>query len=66
MIERPDPVLPTLPMSVDLSDVYYTSDYSQAVSIPHHVYQVGSLYFATPRKVKLFGVALEGIFIKCA
>ena len=52
MVERPDPVLPTLPMSADLSDVHYTFDYSQAVSIPHHVCQVGPLNFATPRKVQ--------------
>ena len=66
MIERPDPVLPTLPMSADLSDVHYSFDYAQAVSVPHHICQVGPLYFATHRKVQLFGVALEGIFIKCA
>ncbi|XP_061170893.1 uncharacterized protein LOC133180367 [Saccostrea echinata] len=48
-------------MSVDLQHVHYTFDYSQAVSIPHHVCQVGPLYFATPRKVQLFGIAMEGI-----
>ncbi|XP_055999276.1 uncharacterized protein LOC125655365 [Ostrea edulis] len=59
--EQPVPVQAASPMSTELNNVHYTFDYSQAVSIPHHVCQVGPLYFATPRKIQLFGVAMEGI-----
>ncbi|KAK3106537.1 hypothetical protein FSP39_022168 [Pinctada imbricata] len=37
-------------------------DFSQAVSVPHHARQEGPLYFLVPRKLQLFGIAVEGIF----
>uniref|UniRef100_A0A8W8LA80 Uncharacterized protein n=1 Tax=Magallana gigas TaxID=29159 RepID=A0A8W8LA80_MAGGI len=55
---RPAGVIP--PCSTDLKEVHYTFDFSQALSIPHHARQEGPLYFLTPRKVQLFGVAIEG------
>lgn len=55
---RPAGVIP--PCSNDLKEVHYTFDFSQALSIPHHARQEGPLYFLTPRKVQLFGVAIEG------
>ncbi|XP_061192127.1 uncharacterized protein LOC133200324 [Saccostrea echinata] len=55
---RPEGLLP--PCSTDLRHVHYTFDFSQALSIPHHARQEGPLYFLTPRKVQLFGVAIDG------
>lgn len=57
---RPAGLLP--PCSTNLQHVHYTFDFSQALSIPHHARQEGPLYFLTPRKVQLFGVALEGCY----
>ena len=37
-------------------------DFSQAVSVPHHARQDGPLYFLVPRKLQLFGIAVEGFF----
>ncbi|XP_062578888.1 uncharacterized protein LOC134240830 [Saccostrea cucullata] len=56
--ERPTGLIP--PCSTNPSHVHYTFDFSQALSIPHHARQEGPLYFLTPRKVQLFGVAVEG------
>ncbi|XP_056013929.1 uncharacterized protein LOC125667802 [Ostrea edulis] len=59
-VARPAGLLP--PCSTNLQHVHYTFDFSQALSIPHHARQEGPLYFLTPRKVQLFGVALEGCY----
>ena len=32
----------------------------RCVSIPHHSRQVGSLFFKTPRKIKIFGTCMKG------
>ena len=50
------------PCSTDLRKVHYTMDFAQAVSIPHHARQEGPLYFLTPRKIHLFGIAVEGVY----
>ena len=52
---------PAVPCSADLRRVHFTFDFSQCVHIPHHSRQVGPLYFLNPRKVQLFGVAMEGV-----
>ncbi|KAK3088694.1 hypothetical protein FSP39_022485 [Pinctada imbricata] len=57
---RPAGVIP--PCSANLTKVHYTMDFSQAVSVPHHARQEGPLYFLVPRKLQLFGIAVEGIF----
>ncbi|KAK3109177.1 hypothetical protein FSP39_024721 [Pinctada imbricata] len=57
---RPAGVIP--PCSATLTKVHYTMDFSQAVSVPHHARQEGPLYFLVPRKLQLFGIAVEGIF----
>ena len=59
--EVSDPSTPVVPCSTDYSKVHYTFDYSQACTLPHHSRQVGPLYFLNPRKVQLFGVAIEGV-----
>ena len=56
--ERPQGLVP--PCSTDLRNVHYTFDFAQALAVPHHARQEGPLYFLTPRKVQLFGVAIEG------
>ena len=38
---------------------HYSFDYAQQMHIPHDSQQVGPLYFLTPYKVALFGVACE-------
>lgn len=40
--------------------VHYTFDFSQNVCIPHHLRQMGPLYFQTLRKVHIFGVRSDG------
>ncbi|KAK3103697.1 hypothetical protein FSP39_021107 [Pinctada imbricata] len=57
---RPAGVIP--PCSANLTKVHYTMDFSQAVSVPHRARQEGPLYFLVPRKLQLFGIAVEGIF----
>ena len=56
--ERPQGLVP--PCSTDLRNVHYTFDFAQALAVPHHARQEGPLYFLTPLKVQLFGVAIEG------
>ena len=56
--ERPQGLVP--PCSTDLRNVHYTFDFAQALAVPHHARQERPLYFLTPRKVQLFGVAIEG------
>ncbi len=41
--------------------VHYTFDFSQNVSLPHHSRQMGRVYFATLRKVQLFGFRIDGL-----
>ena len=41
-------------------NLHYTFDFAQALAISHHARQEVPLYFLTPRKVQLFGVAIEG------
>lgn len=43
------------------SSLHYTFDYAQSVCLPHHVRQMGPVYFLNLRKVHLFGVCMEGI-----
>lgn len=50
----------TAPLSLPLTDVHYTFDFAQQVTVPHHARQMGPLYFLSPRKVQVFGVAMEG------
>ena len=40
--------------------IHYTFDFSQSVSIPHHSRQMGPLYFASLRKVQIFGFRIDG------
>ena len=56
--ERPQGLVP--PCTTDLRNVNYTFDFAQALAIPHHARQEGLLYFLTPRKIQLLGVAIEG------
>ena len=56
--ERPQGLV--LPCTTDLRNVHYTFDFAQALAITHHARQEGQFYFLTPRKVQLFGVAIEG------
>ena len=51
---------PAAPVSRPLSDVHYTFDFAQGVAVPHHARQMGPLYFLSPLKVQVFGVAMEG------
>jgi len=44
-----------------LKYIHYTFDFSQNVSIPHHLRQMGPLYFTTPRKIQIFGYRINGI-----
>ena len=44
MVERPDPVLPTLPMSADLSDVHYTRLIIHKQYLSHIMFVKSSLY----------------------
>lgn len=48
------------PCSQDINSMHYTIDFAQQVSLPQHSRQVGPLYFATPRKIQVFGVSMEG------
>ena len=41
--------------------VHYTFDFSQNVCLPHHSRQMGPVYFATLRKVQIFGFRIDGI-----
>ena len=50
-------LFPALPISAGINDVHYKF-YNISISC--------SLYFAKPRKVYLFGVAIEGNFINFA
>ena len=43
-----------------LQHVHYTVDFAQSISLPHHTDQVGQLYFVSGKKVKVFGVCMEG------
>ncbi|CAC5366757.1 unnamed protein product [Mytilus coruscus] len=43
-----------------LKNVHYTIDFAQSISLPHHTDQVGQLHFLSGRKVKVFGVCMEG------
>ena len=54
------PLFPPEPNTVPLTAVHYTFDYAQNIGIPHHSRQMGPLYFLTPRKIQIFGVAVEG------
>lgn len=47
---------------LDIQDRYnhYTFDFSQNVSIAHYSWQMGQIYFTTPRKTQLFGVHIDG------
>lgn len=49
------------PCSKPYTKVHYTFDFSQQMFLPHHSRQMGPLYFLVPRKVKLFGVRVDGI-----
>ena len=42
-------------------NVHFTFDFSQNVCIPHHSRQMGPLYFATLRKIQIFGFRIDGI-----
>ena len=48
--------------SEELTQVHYTFDYAQPVTLPQHARQAGPIYFETPRKVQIFGVCIEGIY----
>ena len=48
--------------SEELTEVHYTFDYAQPVTLPQHARQAGPIYFETPRKVQIFGVCIEGIY----
>lgn len=50
----------SVPCSNGLTHVYYTFDFAQQLTLPHHSRQEGPLYFTSPRKVQLFGVCIEG------
>lgn len=52
---------PYLACSQDLVKTHYTFDFDHQVTLPHTAWQVGPIYFKTPRKVQLFGVCSEGI-----
>ena len=49
--------------AVDARDkyVHYTFDFSQNVSLPHHSRQMGPMYFASLRKIQIFGFRIDGI-----
>lgn len=55
-----DNIGPEEPLSRDI-DVHYTFDFAQNVCLPHHVKQMGPLYFLTLRKVQIFGIRTDGI-----
>ena len=42
-------------MSAEYQSVHYTFDFAKNVCIPHQAGQMGSLYFLTPWKVRVFG-----------
>ena len=48
--------------SEELTQVHYTFDYAQPVTLPQHARQAGPIYFETPRKVQIFGVCIGGIY----
>nr|XP_022337269.1 uncharacterized protein LOC111133299 [Crassostrea virginica] len=54
------PLPRSVPCSNQLSQVHYTFDFAQQLTLPHHSRQEGPLYFTSPRKVQLFGVCMEG------
>lgn len=39
---------------------HFTFDFAQSVGIPHHARQMGPLYFASLRKVHIFGMRIDG------
>ena len=43
------------------NSVHYTFDYAQSLLLPHHLRQMGPLYFLQLKKVHLFGVCQEGV-----
>lgn len=47
--------------SSNLLKMHYTFDFAQSLILPHHARQIGQLYFTTPRKIRLFGVRLDGL-----
>ena len=38
---------------------HFTFDFAQSVGIPHHARQMGPLYFASLRKVHIFGMRID-------
>ena len=38
---------------------HYTFDFAQQATTPHHVREVGALYFQVPRRIQIFGIAAE-------
>ena len=40
---------------------HYTFDFAQQATIPHHVREVGALYFKVPRRIQIFGIAAEAV-----
>ncbi|MDM8549422.1 hypothetical protein QUF72_05055 [Desulfobacterales bacterium HSG2] len=55
--------VPHVPHSCNSADIimHYSWDYAQDIHFPYEDQQVGTIYFKTPRKAKLFGVCAEGI-----
>lgn len=45
--------------SMPFTEVHYTFDFSQYITIPHSSQQVGALFFLQPKKVQIFGICDE-------
>ncbi|XP_062614900.1 uncharacterized protein LOC134276644, partial [Saccostrea cucullata] len=47
------------PCSMPFTNVHYTFDFSQYVTVPHSSQQVGALFFLQSRRIQIFGVCDE-------
>eukprot|EP01028_Stygiella_incarcerata_P001306 TRINITY_DN1214_c1_g1_i1.p1 TRINITY_DN1214_c1_g1~~TRINITY_DN1214_c1_g1_i1.p1 ORF type:complete len:606 (-),score=117.08 TRINITY_DN1214_c1_g1_i1:401-2218(-) len=45
--------------SVERGSLHLTIDYAQCVRVPHEMRQAANIYFASPYKIDLFGIAAE-------
>jgi len=44
--------------------VHFTFDFSQNICLPHHARQMGPVYFASLRKVQIFGFRIDNVPIQ--
>lgn len=49
--------------SMPFTEVHYTFDFSQYITIPHSSQQVGALFFLQPKNVQIFGICDENFSV---